>query len=890
MLSHILSKFKKSTPKTSQPAAKTTAKPAVKPADSQALLALLNDASAARDFKLAALKNQSAENLNQVLRQTSDPDWQAQIKKQLINHQTSQNLAQLDADALLDIVLLHRQSALRMQALALLPEDLYELIARESHDKAVLRHVRSHLASARAAKEQAQQQAQHIDSLIAALANLGGRLHIDPLWYSKFKSAQADWQQLEPSAISQAQHAAYNAALEACAPDLKSHQQQQDSAKWQQKIQNCLAKMPQDSHDNQVMQHWQDECQNLIDQIHAQAPEVDASSLQKAHAQGQQRQAALAQYLNQQQQIDAAIAQINAAKTTEDFDIGSALETLKNLPLQNLSADLPSVASAKQLMGELSAQAREKTHAEQDLIQRATRRLAQLQSHISREQHTVAADILHKFEHSLVPKLIALKTDASAQLLSQLDDLKQEFAKLQNWQQQSLAPLRQDLLDKLQTLQNARMAMPDKSRAYSQLQRQWHKLGQFEDTLAQDFHAQSAAIKTELDAFFQQRDANVQKLLAHLQKMIDELGQFVADENWRHADIGSLQNIVKSARQSWQQRMPLHHPQTPVLTRQYFAKLDIINAELESRFQAIAASKAELLQQAQSIASALGDNTALDNATLQSGLDQLQNLQKQWRELGSSFHKRDKKLWLQFKACNDAAFALRGKLRQQQDADFAQLGDKLNQLISQLATHSAAELEPQFQELCQELSQAPAFLQKKWHSQWQNAVSAKQQQTAKAQQKREQTKAQDGALFYQHLCLCEQNALLNQEFKLDDALWQKLDKEQQSPLLNRVAWLENPQSVDGAEQSARQAQLGNIAIAMEVLLDVPSPEDARQARLDYQLECLNSGAGGRKSAAQIGYEWQELEQQWLAVGACEREALEARRAACQAAYHALNGF
>lgn len=864
--------------------------------DKQSLLLMLADSRIDIAKKQAALKLQTEQQkLRELISEIKHPELIEQAKRQLINSFVENDLAALSADELLDVVLHHKQAKLRQLALRLLPHNLYELVCRESNDKIVLRLARQQLATLRAADEHIAKRNLEMNKIIERLNALGGRVHIDPLWHGKYQRAIADWQELlKQQAADAEQTAAYNAALQSCAEDLNTLAAMELTAKTTAEVANLEQQLqtflPTAYIDDSAIAPQIARIDQLLQAIGTSGASVDVSNLERAKTDLLCLQADLEQLQNRVSNIHLLLAEYENTREAEDFDLPAMIEKLQR-ESTDWQSSLPrpaQFAKLDALLKELKTQQSQIQQQRKGELARAHKRLQQLALHIERDEYKIAHDIHEKFSQRILPKLNAMATAESEKLCREYAHLSQEFAKLADFYAACNQPLRQNLLMRMQELHAARMAPIDKSRAYKQLQRKWRELGVGDDELAAEFAKLSEQVRIPLDEFFATRQANINKILQDLAQMTVELDEFIKAQPLSALSSHELQNIIKTARGSWQKYMPLHHAQVPELSRNFYAKLDIINAELKQRYRASADDKAALLSRAEVILAQLKANATINPESLTSALDELQKLQQNWRALGKTFQSREQKLWKKFNDCCNQAFAMRGELRAQQDSELAEYSQKLAEVIADLfeLNHTSAELDSRAEAIIQ--SDLPAFFVKKLQAQWQGA----KRDLAKLKQKqREQSALEAAARFdaaYQLLAVAEHHFLAGEAFTLDSAAFAELSLAEQDLLAPRIAFLLAPQQIEASELDARQQQLLQLAIEFEVLVDAPSPAEFSQARREYQLACLGSEGVGTKNQHQLEQELAAIKQQWLQTGACpNRAAIDARFTEALAAYKAM---
>lgn len=516
----------------------------------------------------------------------------------------------------------------------------------------------------------------------------------------------------------------------------------------------------------------------------------------------------------------------------------------------------PSIADQR-LQEELKNRLDKHQHSQQQaLLQRAEQqselddRINAISKVVEDGQLEVATDQLNAL-HEQLPRRI------SQSIRNRLKTIDQQLGELRKWQRWS------DNEQRIRLIKTVEKALKDELNADAlitlvrDLRTTWQQLEQQEvahgmrplakdHSLARQFNGVCGRAMGQARPFMDnrrkvqdERNELIKTLLNNTHKLLEQ-EQVDARELIKHKRI-----LGKSFRE-----LPGLPPKQRKKTADAIRKLqDNISERLTASFSAAEAAKRKLIRQAEQ----------LQHATdRQDAIDQAKQLQHQWKSAGPISRKTDQSLWEAFRAQIDPLFASQQQEREQQQAERDAERTQHQQLCEQIETLVKVD-----DETLESTSGKIEGLQDRWSAQ-QVFDKGLQQRFNKASEKFEQRlqswrnaqreqRQQVRAESAQH----RQDAVAVLLQSGSDAL----DKPQQQSLESLLEL-----STDDLQKKLNKhdSQAHEMCITAEFLSGLPSPDEHREARMQYQVARLADRMSQRDTQLELSTELRELEQRWHA--------------------------
>lgn len=876
-----------------------------------ALLRIVSDDQEPRVRAAAVKRFEDRSLLEQLLRDTQSEDTKEAIQRQMINTYSEGCLAGLDQSQLLDVALQHKQARLRLAAAEQITKGgLLDVLAREAKDKAVQRHVRNALKSVKEARAEEQAKSAAIDSLCETLEGLAGRGSIDQFFLAKYEKAEQQWNQLETQPSEQ-QKQRWDAAVTACAADfeeLKSAQEaERKKAKAEKDVQSLVeqveaqaASLSQKAPQADIIQgllnmtgdSWQ-AIQKLVKPTAEQAKRYNA-----ARKQLEQYCVTLTELHTHEEALKAAINEIELFDGKKPADI-IALRDKYQAQRERIQwpkgvASPALLAHWEQACFKLDQLKRDIEANEDEAIRVLMRKRRQLDVHVEKGDLKIANRIHAQIHHSL-DQLWGRELERQQQRLQPLEE---KLQKLRDWQDYSTEPKKEELCSQMEALiAQTEMDPLDKAEAIKALQEEWRETTAVnikeDDPLWTRFQESGNKAYEPCTEYYAKLGEIKQENLQKRRDLVQQLDDYFHAVDWEKADWKKLQTVLRTARNEWKQYEPVRFPDAKPVHQAFFDLVDKINDKLKGHWQGNLEAKEELIKKAQELAELEDLPQAIEKAIF---------LQKQWKDAGHTFRSREQKLWKNFRAACDAVFARRDAERKAERAETDGHIQRAEALVEQMkglanlddvellkSGDQAEALQAEFAEI-----ELPEKVAKAIGGKFNDARRSYEQQVdGIAERKRSASLdqlAKAAAFCDQAETVVQQGSADAEQLKTDWATYaDSLAEADLSAIQPRIdAVLEaatgNPSAL--GDLAANADSLAQLAIELEVLTDVETPEDYRGERRAYQLDKMADGLGGAKDIAEQQQELVLLRKRWYLTGAvdtAQRESLQSRLAKVLAA-------
>jgi hypothetical protein len=439
----------------------------------------------------------------------------------------------------------------------------------------------------------------------------------------------------------------------------------------------------------------------------------------------------------------------------------------------------------------------------------------------------------------------------------QLRPLSLQLSEIRDWQDFALEPKKIDLCASMKNLIGVADDAETLAAKIQTLQDEWKSLG----VLPHGSREQELwkAFKTAADeawlpckaAFAEQakiRQANFESRMA----LVGQLKDYESQMAWpgSHATEGSeqtaseeatlsskpdwplVQQTLDSAREAFKNIQPVDRDGERKSQKAFRAICDQIYQHIKDEYQRNILFKQQLVEKAE----------ALPNLEeLQDAIDQAKHLQRDWKDIGMTPMKVDRKLWKAFREACDSVFARLDEQRDQRKAEVDEQVTLAETLLAQANTllnsgdddqrlrlkKDLAELTQQFHNI-----ELPDKIQQRLSKHFNDIGNKAEIAIKQIRAKREQA---NWNYLSDKIRAC---SLKNTDPDTANALWQQqgeLPKGINTEILEAF-WQQGPSS-DSDEQ------LREACIALEIFGELESPAEDKTARMNYQMQQLVKGAG-----------------------------------------------
>jgi len=506
-----------------------------------------------------------------------------------------------------------------------------------------------------------------------------------------------------------------------------------------------------------------------------------------------------------------------------------------------------------------SLNARLKREAEQrtQILAEIRQELEQMEADLEAEKYGEAVDLHRKItqrlqDHSDLPTrevgAIKRRLQAAAPMIMEFKD----------WRRWGTDQAREHLIETAERLERDETLDPQtRAKEIKALREEWRQLAQMEPGQQRKqwktFDSKVTAAYEVSKQYFAEQASQREQHLQDREKVCAQLEALQAETDWDNVeDWHGIYVAINRQRKAWKQCGTVSHKDWKKVNERFNAAMDALEVHLAGERQRNFAERQVLVSQAQAL---------LDNEDLAAATEEAKALQSQWQITVPGRPKDEQKLWKQFRAPIDEVFARLKEARQAQRSETEEriaqkeaLCEQVEALPEQsdddftVAPQTLAELRKAFNEL----QDIPKSVQKKLEERFRKAEQAVRDRQA---QLRWQSK------------LAELDTLATE-----------------SQTQHQAA-----STLDAAALAANQQQGETLCLQLEILLDVPSPAEFQQARLEHQVAQMSEAMRSRQQNSDPAQQALSLLQQWYKLEAMPEAAFTSQQARIQALRSHLSG-
>lgn len=413
-----------------------------------------------------------------------------------------------------------------------------------------------------------------------------------------------------------------------------------------------------------------------------------------------------------------------------------------------------------------------------------------------------------------------------------------QLRELSDWLGFATEPKQIELCEQMEYLAEQPMEPEAKAERIKELQNEWRNLGGSSDrALWTRFKAASDKAYEPCKDYFSAKSGLKRANLEKRKAICDELENFLAHADWSTMDWKAAEKIHLTARQEWKAAWPVEFRENRQVQKQFDDLLKKLEAPLDQERQKNEALKQEIVDKA---------NALIDHEPLQDAMNQAKNLQADWKAIGITRHREDRKLWQAFRKACDQIFARRDAQRSEHQQAAQAADEAATPVLEETGRLSFNDGETALSDALTRLNDLPV-----------SALSPALKEKVQTEKRR------------------LKQALKDQKLRADVSAWQALVMARTDGPTDTTQVPEHwPELADGQENLDH----GELVIRAEILGGVTSPDSDQQRRMEIQVQRLAEGMGSSEQASSEFHELEKLVARWclLASDTTPDEALAKR--------------
>ncbi|MDT8321536.1 MAG: DUF349 domain-containing protein [Xanthomonadales bacterium] len=509
-------------------------------------------------------------------------------------------------------------------------------------------------------------------------------------------------------------------------------------------------------------------------------------------------------------------------------------------------AEVPDpVLELRKTLEQLQARARALEEKQPQLLDQLQAALESLRSELEQEQVKPAARSLNRARAALK----SLPPARQQRFEREIKSLAARLHEFQDWQGFAIEPKKVELCGRMKALIGSSEDIDLLAGKIKELQAEWKALGALPHTrekeLWNEFKAASDEAWQPCQAGFEERNQLQRQNFEQRMQLVAQLDAYEKSMAWPDAadraeqdsaepaplpDWRLVQKTLDTARQAFREIKPVKPRAARKSQKALNSVCERIYSHIKAEYDRNIALKEQLVTEAK---------TLVDTDDLQQAIDRAKRLQADWKEIGITPMSVDRKLWKAFRgACDDVFKRLEDQRKQvnvqmkEQIKTAESLRDQARALLeSGHPARSLSELKRAFEQI-----ELPNAVRQGIGREFQ---ALEKQARERARDARRHEELASWALLADKIQACAlkpaDRAEAERLWERDGGLPKGIDAES---LL--TYWMQGPQEQE--EEGLRTA-----CIALEVLGDIDSPNEDKQARMNYQLQRLAGGLGQHHS-------------------------------------------
>ncbi|MDY6815555.1 MAG: DUF349 domain-containing protein [Pseudomonadota bacterium] len=230
-----------------------------------------------------------------------------------------------------------------------------------------------------------------------------------------------------------------------------------------------------------------------------------------------------------------------------------------------------------------------------------------------------------------------------------------QFRELSDWQGFATEPKQIALCEQMEYLAEQPMEPEAKAERIKELQTEWRELGGSSDrALWARFKSASDRAFEPCKAYFEAKSGLKQANLEKRQAICAELETFLENADWTTIDWKGAERIHQTARQEWKAAWPVEFRDNRPVQKRFDGLLKRLESSLDEERRNNEGLKQAIVEKAEAL---------IEHEPLQEAMNEAKALQSEWKAIGITRHREDRKLWQAFRKACDQIFARRDAQR-----------------------------------------------------------------------------------------------------------------------------------------------------------------------------------------------------------------------------------
>ncbi len=262
-------------------------------------------------------------------------------------------------------------------------------------------------------------------------------------------------------------------------------------------------------------------------------------------------------------------------------------------------------------------------------------------------------------------------------LQSKANAFKAKITELRDWKVFAATERKKGIIQQMQHLIDSKMHAADRSRHISTMHSEWKALGRSNqnETLWKEFKALSDKAYEPCKAYFKQRKHLMASNLQKRREICAALEAELAQLDQENINIAALNQAIGDAEKAWKQHAPVEQSKIKALQKRFYGTVNQLRQLRKQALKNNGRLKQDLIDQANAL-------TQLDDK--RQAMTEAKRLQQEWKKVGPTSFREDKKYWETFRLACDKLFAERNQAAAEQRASQQEAEGKLKSILKSM--------------------------------------------------------------------------------------------------------------------------------------------------------------------------------------------------------------
>lgn len=458
--------------------------------------------------------------------------------------------------------------------------------------------------------------------------------------------------------------------------------------------------------------------------------------------------------------------------------------------------------------------------------------------------------------------------------LNQLNDLR-------DWQGYASVPRQTELCELMEKLADTHLDPQEKANRIKAMQKEWKSLGGATDKALWDrFKAAADKAFEPCKEFFDEQRSLKSTNLERRKTLIEQLKTFLEKTDWNQPDWKLAEQINRKARTDWKEAYPVDFKENKTYQSEFNALLAKLDSNLNEERERNIALKSAIVEKAKKL---------IDEDNLETAINEAKQLQTEWKSIGITDHKQDRKLWKEFRLSCDQIFARRDQAREsrreESEAAFKEGETFCQEVEAFIQESNDASLEilkaslADFRKRFKQLPPVPKNKLETLNKRFESAIKEIKSAIIQAENKtylEQLNSLKERSKLCRQVYLDKDNAdinILDQSFNNTPALPSSLENKTKS------LWISVKAGSVHQDFIVDESDARNLCIRCEIAAGIDSPDSDKELRMQLQVSRLSEGMSSQNENLSREDQLKALLEEWyLKVGISSDafDALESR--------------